>query len=150
MSGATATGSTRRSNWSNIRASLPVAPAITLPKLVPVRGSSGGRATRACPAYADEVPVWRREGIAGRTAHRGPALITETVADHLTCPPAGAAAWMTRAICGSNTDRPPLVIRMPDERSFHNNSNSGYGARRSNTIGVLSFKQARGLSFRVQ
>jgi N-methylhydantoinase A len=76
----------------NIRASLHGRPpAITLPKLATGSESPGGPRYARLSGYADEVPVWRREGLQAGQRISGPALITEIVATTYL-----AAGWHCR------------------------------------------------------
>jgi N-methylhydantoinase A len=65
----------------NIRASLHARPpAITLPKLTAVAECPEGPCYARLFGHADEVPVWRRDGLRAGQRIIGPALIIETVA----------------------------------------------------------------------
>ena len=76
----------------NIRASLHSRPpAITLPMLTAVAECPGGPRYARLFGHADEVPVWRRNGLQAGQCIPGPVLITETVAT--TYLPAG---WRCR------------------------------------------------------
>ena len=76
----------------NIRASLHGRPpAIALPKLTAEAGDPGRPRYVRLSGDADNVPVWRREGLQAGQRISGPALITETVAT--TYLPAG---WRCR------------------------------------------------------
>jgi N-methylhydantoinase A/oxoprolinase/acetone carboxylase beta subunit len=90
MNGATGTGWARRSSWST---SAPAARPAAVPALQAGAGAAGGDAPRyvRLAGYANEVPVWRREGLQAGQRINGPALITETVAT--TYLPAG---WQSR------------------------------------------------------
>jgi N-methylhydantoinase A len=76
----------------NIRASLHGRPpSIVLPKLTAAAGDPGRPRYVRLFGHADNVPVWRREGLEAEQCICGPALITETVAT--TYLPAG---WRCR------------------------------------------------------
>ena len=65
----------------NIRASLHgQPPAIALPKLTAEAGDPVSPGYVRLSGHADDVPVWRREGLQAGQCIGGPALITETVA----------------------------------------------------------------------
>jgi N-methylhydantoinase A len=65
----------------NIRASLHGrSPDIVLPRLAKRTDGGGRRQYARLSGYADDVPVWQREGLSAGQHITGPALITEAVA----------------------------------------------------------------------